>query len=277
MELIRSSLLFIVGMLFRKKILLFFHGWDYGVEKQLFKYFKYIFYVICNHSSRICVLGTEFRQRLIDIGCKESKIDVETTLVEDVVFMQKPLPRFNKVSKRILFLSRIEKDKGIYICLDTFLKLCENHDDISLCIAGDGSELLNAQRYTLEQSIGNVEFLGWVEPDNRYKIFADSDVYFLPSYGEGMPCSILEAMACGLPVITRNVGGIKDFFNDKMGFVTESTDPVIFAQAIEGILYNRNTSKAMGLYNNEYAKKHFMASVVASRIEKKYEEILSSE
>lgn len=51
----------------------------------------------------------------------------------------------------------------------------------------------------------------------------DCDIFFFPFYGEGMPISVLEAMAFSMPVITRNVGGIKDFFiNGEMGFCTDS-------------------------------------------------------
>ncbi|MCS2389080.1 glycosyltransferase [Bacteroides thetaiotaomicron] len=84
-----------------------------------------------------------------------------------------------------------------------------------------------------------------------------------------MPTVVLEAMAFGLPVFTRNVGGLIDFFeNGKMGYITDSMDPKDFADAISSYIEDVKLTKATSLYNYEYARKHFMASFVAVSIEK---------
>ncbi len=62
-------------------------------------------------------------------------------------------------------------------------------------------------------------------------------MYLFPTYHEGMPGSVLEAMGYGLPVITRTVGGLPDFFeHEKMGFITESLDASVFADFLEQLV-----------------------------------------
>ena len=89
-----------------------------------------------------------------------------------------------------------------------------------------------------------------------------------------MPTSVLEAMAYGLPVVTRPVGGLKDFFEDgKMGYITESLAPSVFAEAVEKLIREPETCRRMGRYNREFAHEHFAASRVAERIKRIYHEV----
>jgi len=98
--------------------------------------------------------------------------------------------------------------------------------------------------------------------------FLGADLYILPTYHEGMPTTVLEAMAFGLPVITRPVGGLKDFFeNNKMGFAIESFDPEDYVQHIEMLINDIGLAQRMSEYNKKYAKEHFLASRIAERLE----------
>ena len=91
-------------------------------------------------------------------------------------------------------------------------------------------------------------------------------VFFLPTYGEGMPISVLEAMAYGLPVVTRQVGGLNDFFiNEKMGFITKSKSPKVFSDFLIRLIEDSELRKAMAEYNKKYAYAHFSATKVTKR------------
>ena len=90
-----------------------------------------------------------------------------------------------------------------------------------------------------------------------------------------MPTVVLEAMAFGLPIFTRKVGGLVDFFkNEKMGFISESLEPKDFADAMVSYLEDKDLAKTVSLYNAKYAKNHFMASSVAKQIENTLKEYI---
>jgi glycosyltransferase involved in cell wall biosynthesis len=177
----------------------------------------------------------------------------------------------------VLFLARVEKEKGIYEAIEAFRLVQRKHLSICLTVAGDGSELKSVQEYVRTQRIEGITFLGWVRGSSKLEAFANADLYLFPTYREGMPNSMLEAMACGLPVVTRAVGGVRDFFEDgKMGFLTESKEPGVFAELLERLLLDPTRRHAMAHYNYLFAKQHFAASVVAWRLVNVYRKTMKT-
>ena len=102
-----------------------------------------------------------------------------------------------------------------------------------------------------------------------YEIFSKtSELYLFPTYSEGMPTSVLEAMAFGLPVITRPVGGLKDFFeNGEMGYMLESLDPEVYVHHIETLIKDVKLTKRISDYNYRFIKEHSLASKIAKNLE----------
>ncbi len=123
-------------------------------------------------------------------------------------------------------------------------------------------------QYIERSHVKDINILGYVSGKTKIEAFQKADIYLFPTYYEGMPNSVLEAMAYGLPVITRPVGGIKDFFEDgKMGYLSNSLSPKVIASNIERLIVNPNLANKIGKYNHEYAKRHFGSSQVIQRIE----------
>ena len=92
-----------------------------------------------------------------------------------------------------------------------------------------------------------------------------------------MPISLLEAMAFGLPVITRPVGGIKDFFEDgMMGFMTPSGDSKAIEEILERILKDHALRSRVSIYNYNYAREHFAAPLVIERMRNLYSVALAT-
>lgn len=106
-----------------------------------------------------------------------------------------------------------------------------------------------------------------------------SHIYILPTYhGEGMPHSLLEAMGFGLPVITRPVGGVIDFFeHGKMGYITESKDPAVLAELIENLIEDAELRREMAIYNFKYAQQRFLSSEVVKRLERIYKDTMNEQ
>jgi glycosyltransferase involved in cell wall biosynthesis len=105
-------------------------------------------------------------------------------------------------SLKILFLARLEKEKGIFELLKACQSLSYNFK-FNLIIAGRGSAEAEAKDFVNKNQLNSyVEFIGWVHGPDKIKIFENSDILVLPSWNEGFPNVIIEAMAAKLTVIT---------------------------------------------------------------------------
>ena len=125
------------------------------------------------------------------------------------------------------------------------------------------------------RTAANVKFTGALTGDALVTQFKQGDLYIFTSFHEGMPTSVLEAMAFGLPVVTRPVGGLVDFFeNGKMGEMVDSFEVEDFVPMVEKYLNDKELTKQTSVYNHEYAKKHFLASQVALRLEEIFSNII---
>ncbi|WP_286818600.1 glycosyltransferase family 4 protein [Desulfobacter sp. UBA2225] len=258
-------------------VLVFFHGWNSSFAGLVDKYFRKLFVSVYGRADGIVVLASEFRTQLQSWGIN-SPIYLETTPVDDTLiegYNQKArrFPVERGSAPQILFLARVEKEKGILECIQATEMLAAAYPGIKLVVAGDGSFLGSAQCYVEERGLGgNVNFLGFVRGDEKTKVFAESDIYLFPTtHGEGMPTSLLEAMAMGLPVVTRSVGGVKDFFKDgEHGFLTEGTEPRELASKVGDLLASESRWQMISQINHDFALSRFLASKVAQRLEGLY-------
>ena len=272
---IRDGILLLTAKLFRKKAIVFFHGWDEEFEstikKKYFKLFKFFYF----NADVIIVLASQFKTSLEEIGYNKP-IYVETTLVPENIFKIQHVKSkiFNQKRLNILFLSRIEKYKGVYEAIDAYIILKKKYKYLTLTIAGEGSELDSLNDYIKSINISDIEMLGWVDENNKDETYRKADIYLFPTYGEGMPISVLEAMAYGLPVITCPVGGINDFFqNGEMGYLSENPEPENLAKLCESLINDREKIINISKYNQEYAANNFKASIVCKRLEAIYNDI----
>jgi len=280
---VREGIFLLMAKAFRKKVIVFIRGWDLNFERLMREYFSFLFRFVYFKADAFIVLSSDFETKLIGMGFRK-QIFRESTVVDDRIFgriEEKSLTECRKERGpgfHILYLARIEKSKGVYLTLDTFRTLRERFPQIMMTIAGDGREAARAREYATKHRIDGVDFPGYLRNESKYLAFSQADVYFFPtSHGEGMPNSVLEAMAYGLPVVTRPVGGIPDFFEDgKMGFLTESLSCSVFAELIEKLIRDSSLRREMGNYNRAFVINHCMASTIAARLEDIYRKVLFS-
>ena len=274
---VRDGLLLRVAKNLGNKTLVMFHGWHETNVKVIENNFVNLFVSTYNKADAFIVLASDFKKKLRKWGFRQP-IYLETTPVDNFLLngfsIKQKFKRIDSDNKiQLLFLSRIEKEKGICETIEAVKILIERYPNLHLAVAGDGGFINQARKLAKRSgSRDKISFLGYVQGHEKKTVFLNSDIYVFPTYhGEGMPTSVLEAMAFGLPVITRPVGGLKDFFiNGEHGFMTESKDPEIIAGLIEKIILAKGLRKRMSINAHEYAKERFMASKVAKRLEDIY-------
>jgi glycosyltransferase involved in cell wall biosynthesis len=253
-----------ISKLLGYQVVVFFHGWDIPVQNMIDagKFDLYEKYKDCD---LILVLAKDFKDKLIKWGFK-NPIKLTTTKIDDDLIKHFSIGN-KSFNNNILFLSRVEKSKGIFIVLKTFKHLNLKFPNIQLTIAGDGNSLYAAKYYVKKHDIKNVIFLGRISGDKLIKTFENHSIYFFPTYyGEGMPTSLLEAMIFGQVIISRPVGGIKDFFTSDMGYISNSIDPLDFEKIISDYIKSSRISE-IGKYNHKYANNNFLASKVVKVLE----------
>ena len=248
----------------KKKVFVFFHGWHKEEENNIDK--KKLTEVL-NKVSGIIVLAQEFELSLKQMGVV-APIHKATTKVNDNLLQDFNINDRSGCVNTLLFLARVEKEKGIFTLLDAFAIIKKKYSHLHLRVVGDGEALTNAIRYVDENKIKDVFFSGRLSGKDLAKEFIKGDLYILPTYhGEGMPASVLEAMAFGLPIITRPVGGLIDFFTNQMGVFVESLDPQDYVYEIEKYIKSSESVKEISIFNYNFAKENFLASSVARKIE----------
>ncbi len=246
-------------------VAIFIHGFDLDYAAQIDEG-----WVVKNFNkvSLIFVLAESFRRTMQSWGVK-TPIRLTTTKVDDALLEgYNPNQDRTFINKNILFLSRIEKAKGVYEAVDTFALLKPKYKDLTLTFVGSGSELEALKEYAETKGLFDIRFTGRLDGEALRNEYKNALLLLLTTHGEGMPTVVLEAMAFGLPIFTRKVGGLVDFFeNGKMGFISDSLEPKDFAEAMVSYLEDKDLTKTVSLYNAKYAKEHFMASSVAKQIE----------
>ncbi len=138
---------------------------------------------------------------------------------------------------RILFLGRVHPDKGVGELLDACARLAPRHPHLRLVLAGEGD--LNWVRACAGALgiAGQVDLPGWLDPDARTAELARASLFCLPSWAEGVPMALLEAMAAGLPVVASGVGGMLDVVRDGIdGVLAPPRDAAALAMAIDRVL-----------------------------------------
>lgn len=246
------------------EVILFIHGWNEEQEELLD--LKYVNYTL-NRCYLIIVLSKKFEAVLKDKKIK-SNITLSSTKVDDWLVKDFIIERRNGEIQNFLFVSRLEKGKGIYIALEIFKKLQAKVNNLKFTVVGDGTEFLAFQEKVKTENIDNVFLMGNLEGEHLKKEFQNADFFFLLSYSEGLPAALLEAMAFGLPVATRPVGGIKDFFADKnIGIVSYELDPEFYYVEILKMMGNPSSVKEISYFNYNHSKDNFLASKVARKLE----------
>lgn len=138
------------------------------------------------------------------------------------------------IAKKIVYVGRLSAEKGVPILFDSIAKLKEQNYDVQLTLLGDGEDRDFLEKLAHDMNINDhVIFGGFVDQKTIATTLRESDIFVLPSFAEGIPVALMEAMAIGIPVIATYVGGVTELVIDQnTGQVVSPSDSEGLAQAI---------------------------------------------
>ena len=162
----------------------------------------------------------------------------------------------------ILFVGRIEKAKGPERLLNCIPFLKKAKCSFHIFFAGDGTYKRYLEKVVKSKHYNaNVTFLGHVPHEKMPYFYNAADVMVLPSETEGVPMVILEALACGTPVIASNVGSISDIvFNGVNGIVLDDLSPEKLASAIINTIFNKISQNNIANSVKKFSARSFIKS-----------------
>ena len=224
-------------------------------------------------------LYEEWKKRLSQI-VPESKI----TIIENYSILHEDAleQRLNrKCNNTVLFLGELGKRKGCYDIPNVIKRVKKVIPNVKFVLAGAGSE---TDEQTIKQLINekgvaeNTVFPGWIRGEQKDKLLRESDVFFLPSYNEGMPMSILDAMGYGLPIVSTNVGGIpKIVHTHENGACCYSGDVSSMAKEIVEMLKNDELLKLYAKHSVDIVYKNYSFEIHLKKLENVYDRICEME
>ncbi len=168
----------------------------------------------------------------------------------------------------------MEEHKGIKYLLESASLLLRSRNDVSFLIVGDGALKEELKILCADLKIEeNVIFAG--ERSDIPEILSLTDIFVLPSLREGLPLTILEAMACGKPVIATNVGGVPEVVNDGVsGILVYQGDPEALHRAMNELLEDREKLKRMGHNGKKVCNENFDSKTMIGKIENLYDSLM---
>jgi len=164
--------------------------------------------------------------------------------VDQEVFSKKESTFFdeNRNQNEVLFIGRLSDQKNLFSLLEAFE---ESEFATKLTLIGQG-ENLKALEKKAETSTKIIEFLGSVPNNELPNYIKKANVYILPSFYEGLPKTLLEAMSCGIPCIGTNVEGIREVITHGKNGILCETDSISIAKALDLVLSDGKLAENLG-------------------------------
>tara|TARA_B100001057_G_C22863907_1_gene955727 strand:- start:432 stop:1556 length:1125 start_codon:yes stop_codon:yes gene_type:complete len=279
---IRDGIVLLINkVLFKKKTVIVLHGWKeyiytYIIRNKALTFFTKIFF---NSANEIFVLSKDFKDKLIAIEVVESRIKLTTTFFYKDDIKSFVLKENKGKAIKFVFLGRVSKIKGIGELIDAF-DLVKNKMSNFVCeIIGHGDKpgtLKTYEEYVKSKGLSNyIKFLGRKINDDKFLQLSKADIFVFPSYMEGCPTSVIEALALGLYIVSSDVGALNDIINSNNGITVKPKDSKGLAKAIvytiKEIEYLRNFRKSIA----DEAMKNFEVNQVANQFCKTYSNLIS--
>lgn len=247
-SIVRSWLLVAIATLFGIPLVLHTHGSQFHTfYEQSPGWVQSLTRWSFQRASRVVVLSQSWADYYLE-RCQLRAGQVQ--VLYNPVDISHPVP--NRAARKgpvnVVFAGRVGARKGTFDLLRAVSQLAPaTRQQVRLWVAGDG-ETEHAQQLVAQLGlVDQVEILGWVGTADLATLLAKADIFALPSYNEGLPMAILEAMSWGLPVVTTPVGGIPEVVRShRNGWLVEAGNIAALAAALEQLVTAPDQRLALG-------------------------------
>lgn len=262
----RKAIFIYIAKFFHKKVVWHMHAGRFAV---FYQQHRYAVRKVVNKSDVIIALSEYWKEYF-----KNEFPTKRVEIIKNVI----SAPRVHKQQTgyfTLLFLGLLGKNKGIYDLLECIRDhKVEFQGKLKLYIGGNG-EIEHVKQLIKEYGIADIAiFEGWVSGDKKIELLNKSDAYILPSYKEGLPISILEAMSYGMPIISTPVGGIPEIVsNGENGYLVEPGNKEDIYKAIISLLNDSDLRNRMGSVSLSRVGEH-LPEYVEKQLETLYNSLL---
>ncbi|MDD1792972.1 glycosyltransferase family 4 protein [Enterovibrio sp. ZSDZ42] len=268
----RKSLFVRLAKLYNAKVVLHLHGAEFqnfyvcecNANKQL--RIRQTF----NLSDVVIVLSSQWLSWMKTIIDNPSKARVVYNSVSSL-----EIDRSHAEQGLILFLGRLGKRKGVKDLIDAFSIVLKDIPHARLALGGDG-DIAEFKHQVASLGISNnVDFLGWISGKEKETWLSKADIYCLPSYNEGFPMGVIEAMSARVPIVASTAGGIPDAIEHGLeGLLVQPGDIDTLASHLQLLIDNRQTNAEFSQsahlkFGNSFSKK-----AVFPKLDSIYKELL---
>lgn len=257
----------------RKKIIIHMHGSTFDLfykercNDEQKRQVKEIFAM----ADKVIALSEDWKEFLAEYICDAEKIEV----IYNAVKIPEPYGK-DYSNQKMLFLGILGQRKGTYDLLEVLPEIFQNYPDSHVYFGGDG-EQKQAEQLCREKGITeHVTFLGWVRGAEKEKLLKECSIYVLPTYHEGMPMSILEAMAYGMAVVSTYVGGIPHIITSgENGLLCEAGDKGQLYIFLDSVLKDIKLKAMFGTEARKTLENKFNIQIVIENLLRMYKGLYS--
>lgn len=247
---IEKGFMIILSRLFFVKSLIFPRAGNLINQTQNNKYFMSLIKFLFNRADFfLCQGPIWYKYAINDLKINKAKVDIinNWTATDKLIEVGKKRVIKNKNnSLEILFIGWLEKQKGINELISSFNKLQKKYQ-IKITFIGDGTLKKMIDQYSINHNLqDSVRTTGWLNDQEIILNLESADIFVLPSWQEGMPNSLIEALAAGLPSISSSVGSVPDYIIDNHnGLLIEPKNQLDLEKALEKIIKNINLRREL--------------------------------
>lgn len=216
--------------------------------------------------TRLVVLSKEWEKAISQIVPAE-KIDV----VENYCKIPKEPYDTERKPMQLLFLGELGERKGCYDIPVILERIKQSFPQVHLVMAGDGQMEQVKEAFRKKNLLETVEFPGWVRGPEKEKLLRESAVFLFPTYHEGMPMAVLEAMGYGMGIVTTKVGGIpKLIIHKETGYLEMPGQTQAMAQDVMELLRDEEHCRRMGQQARNFAAANYSLEAHIQKLEQTY-------